>query len=119
MIKFNCRSSFLRPLLLATAVPVGLLTAGAMFAHAGTVTVTGANGASGTCGHAGGAGGAATATATTPGDPSNDATAQGGVGGAGSNLCRPPPRIPQGGRGRVSHGDRDWRKRRHRRKGFV
>jgi hypothetical protein len=41
-IKINRRSSFLRPLLV-TALPFGLLAAGAMSAQAGTVTVTGAN----------------------------------------------------------------------------
>src|ERR1700722_12687963 len=86
VIKFDRRSSFLRPLLV-TALPFGLLSAGAMSAHAGSVSVTGANGANGACGHGGGAGGAATAATTTPGNPSNDATAQGRLGGAGSSYC--------------------------------
>ena len=43
MIKVSRRSSFLRPLLV-TALPFGLLSAGAMSAHAGSVTATGANG---------------------------------------------------------------------------
>jgi PEP-CTERM motif-containing protein len=79
-------SAFWGRLLLA-ARPIGLLAVGAMSAHAGTVTVTGAIGAKGTCFDRGGAGGAATATTTTPGDPSNTARAQGGRGGVGSNAC--------------------------------
>ena len=80
-------SAFLRRRLFVTALPIGLLAAAATSAHAGSVTVTGANGANGSCGHAGGAGGSATATTTTPGDPSNTATAQGGKGGWGSSVC--------------------------------
>jgi hypothetical protein len=71
MIKINRRSSFLRRLLLATALPFGLLAAGAMSAHAGTVTVTGANG-----GTPGGTGQPATADAghlIPNSDPSNRA----------------------------------------------
>ena len=86
MIKINRRSSFLRPLLFA-ALPFGLLSTGAMSAHAGSVSVTGTNGANGRCLSRGGPGGVATATTTTPGDPSNTATAQGGRGGAGGNAC--------------------------------
>jgi hypothetical protein len=67
-------------LLLATALPFGLLAAGAMSAQAGSVTVTGANGQNYPMEDAGGA---ATATTTTPSDPSNTATATGGNGGAG------------------------------------
>ena len=100
MIKINRRRSFLRPLLLATALPFGLLAAGAMSAHAGSVTVTGANGANATPYHVPGAGGPATATTTTPSDPSNTATATGGNGGSDCYLgayrgCGPRP----GGRG--------------------
>jgi hypothetical protein len=100
MIKINRCSSLLRPLLLATAVPVGLLAAGAMSAHAGAVTVTGANGANATPYHLPGAGGSATATTTTPSDASNTATATGGNGGSDCYLgardgCGPHP----GGRG--------------------
>ena len=88
MIKINRWRSFLRPLL-ATALPFGLLAAGAMSAHAGSVTVTGANGANGAYpGDPGAGGGAATATATTamfPSDASNTATATGGNGGTGGN----------------------------------
>jgi PEP-CTERM motif len=79
MIKINRRNSFLRPLL-STALPFGLLVAGAISAHAGSVTVTGANGQNYPMEDAGGA---ATATTTTPSDPSNTATATGGNGGAG------------------------------------
>jgi PEP-CTERM motif len=80
-------SAFLRPLLFATVLLLALLAGGAMSAHAGSVTVTGANGANGRCLSRGGPGGAATATTTTPGDPSNHARAQGGPGGAGGNAC--------------------------------
>jgi len=69
-----------RRLMLAATLPSGLLTAGVMSAHAGSVTVTGANGQNYPVEDAGGA---ATATTTTPGDPSNTATATGGSGGAG------------------------------------
>ena len=81
MIKIN-RHHFVRLLLLATTLPFGLLAADARSAHAGTVTVTGANGANGGPGKPGGAGGSATAAATAI-DPSNSATATGGNGGAG------------------------------------
>ena len=77
MTKIDCHHS-VRRLLVATALPLGLLTAGAMAADAGVVSVTGANGT-----YPGGAGGDATADTTTPRDPSNDATAQGGAGGLG------------------------------------
>jgi hypothetical protein len=81
VISFHSRNS-LQSLLLATALPLGLLPADAMSAYAGTVTVTGANGATGAPGKPGSAGGAATATATSS-DPSNSATATGGNGGVG------------------------------------
>jgi hypothetical protein len=80
MIKIN-RHHFVQLLLLATALPFGLLAAGAMSAHAGTVTVTGANGRNTGLGTAG-AGGPATAATTTPSDPSNIAAATGGNGGS-------------------------------------
>jgi PEP-CTERM motif len=81
MIKINRRHSLsLWSLLLATALPFVFLAAGAMSAHAGTVTVTGANGRPGLNG--GTAGGSATATTNTPSDPSNTATATGGNGGS-------------------------------------
>jgi hypothetical protein len=79
MIKIN-RHHFVRLLLLATTLPFGLLAADAMSAHAGTVTITGANGATGAPGKPGGAGATATATSS---DPSNSATAIGGNGGPG------------------------------------
>jgi hypothetical protein len=81
MIKID-RPYSVRRLLLATALPLGLLAVGAMPAHAGIVTVTGLNGANGAQGKPGGAGGSATATATSS-DSSNSATATGGNGGAG------------------------------------
>ena len=87
MIKINRHHSMQR-LLLATALPFGLLAVGAMSAYADTVTVTGANGANGAPGKPGGAGGAATATATSS-DPSNSATAtagNGGIGGPGGDF---------------------------------
>jgi hypothetical protein len=79
VIKFDRRSSFLRPLLV-TALPFGLLSAGAMSAHAGSVSVTGANGVT--------PGGAAPPATADKGhlipnsDPSNTAEATGGNGGA-------------------------------------
>jgi hypothetical protein len=82
MIKFSLYHS-VRWLLLGTAMPFGLLAAGEMSVHAGTVTVIGANGANGGLNQPGGAGGSATATTTTPSDPSNSATATGGAGGTG------------------------------------
>jgi hypothetical protein len=91
-----CRAA--QRLLLATALPLGLVTLGAMSAHAGDVTVTGAHGAHGVNGHLGGPpatpggpGGAATATTTTPSDSSNTATAIGGKGGRGAveEYCTP------------------------------
>ena len=99
MNKFNCCRAAQR-LLVTTALPLGLLAAGVTFAHAGTVTVTGAPGAPGANGSSGrilspgspgGVGGAAVATTTTPSEPSNAATAQGGAGGAGGKggfACR-------------------------------
>ncbi len=81
MIK-NSRHYFVRLSLLATALPLGLLAADAMSAHAGTVTVTGANGAAGAQGKPGGAGAPAAATSTSS-DSSNSAMATGGIGGAG------------------------------------
>lgn len=81
MINFNCRSS-LRPLLFASALPLGCLVPGAMSAHAGTVTVTGANGANGHGYYLAGPGQSAAATTTTPSDQSNTATATGGTGGS-------------------------------------
>ena len=81
MLQRRRNRSPLQLLLIATALPLGLL-AGAISAHAGVVTVTGANGATGALGKPGGAGGAATATATSS-DPSNSATATGGNGGVG------------------------------------
>ncbi len=81
MIKNNCHHSVLW-LPFAIALPFGLLAAGAMSAHAGTVTVTGANGANGGAYSPAGAGGSATATTTTPSDLSNTATATGGNGGS-------------------------------------
>ena len=90
MIKIK-RHHFIRLLLLATALPFGLLAADAMSALAATVTVTGANGTNGAPGQPGGAGGSATATATSS-DPSNTATAtggNGGIGGAGGDYYRP------------------------------
>ena len=109
MIKINRRSSFLRPLLVA-ALPFGLLSAGAMSAHAGSVSVTGTHGANGTLsGHGGGAGGAATAATHHAGQYRRTTPRrQGGLGGAGGNLCPPGKSFPQGGRGRVGrrgHGD--------------
>jgi len=83
MIKINRRNSFLRPLLV-TALPFGLLAAGAMSAHAGAVTVTGANGANAVTYHLPGGGGSARAMTATPSDPSNTATATGGNGGSAS-----------------------------------
>jgi PEP-CTERM motif len=97
MIKINGHH-FVRLLLLATALPFGLLAADAMSAHAGTVTITGANGATGAPGKPGSAGGAATATATSS-DPSNSATATGGNGGVGGpgGLYYPPGAGGHGG----------------------
>ena len=105
MIKINRRSSFLRPLLV-TALPFGLLSAGAMSAHAGSVSVTGANGVT--------PGGAAPPATADEGhlipnsDPSNTAEATGGNGGAGGNgatirrcifHCPPAPPATAGGAG--------------------
>jgi hypothetical protein len=101
MTKIN-RHHCLGRLLLATALPFGLLAASEMSAHAGTATVTGANGANGGPRQPGGAGGTATATTTTPSDPLNTATATGGNGGAGGNGALPPYYIPLGGGG--GHG---------------
>jgi hypothetical protein len=81
MMSFHRRNSP-QSLLFAAALPFGLLADDAMSAHAGTVTVTGANGAIGALGKPGGAGGSATATATSSG-ASNSATATGGNGGLG------------------------------------
>jgi hypothetical protein len=72
----------LQRLLVTAALPLGMMAAAATPAHAGSVTVTGANGANGsTPGQSGGAGGSATATMTTSNVPSNSATATGGNGG--------------------------------------
>ena len=90
-------SAFWWRLLFATALPFGLLAAGAMSAHASVVTVTGANGANGA---PGGAGDSATATTTTPSDPSNTATASGGNGGSvcfSGRCVRPAARGGAGG----------------------
>jgi hypothetical protein len=79
--------AFLHRLLVATALPLGLMAAGAMPAYATSVSLTGANGANGACGNPGGAGQPATADAGNlipNSDPTNSATARGGNGGAGS-----------------------------------
>ena len=55
--------ALLQRLLIGAALPLGLMAAGSLGAHAGTVTVTGANSANGVYPAAGG--GPATATATT------------------------------------------------------
>jgi hypothetical protein len=86
-------------LLLATALPLTVLAAGAMSARAGVVTVTGANGVT--------PGGAAPPVTADEGhlipntDPSNTAEATGGNGGAGGNgatttrcLFHCPPALP-------------------------
>jgi hypothetical protein len=100
MIKIN-RHHYVRPLLVAIALPVGLLAAGAMSAHAGTVTIAGANGANGAQGKPGGAGAAATATSTSS-NSSNTATATGGNGGAGGPGGSGVDYLPRPGAG--GHG---------------
>ena len=100
MIKIK-RHHFIRLLLLATALPFGLLAANAMSAHAGTVTIAGANGANGAQGKPGGAGAAATATATSS-TSSNTATATGGNGGAGGPGGSGVDYLPRPGAG--GHG---------------
>ena len=83
MLHRGWNGTSLRLLLFATAPPLVLLTGGAAPAHAGSVTVTGANGANEKPYYlSAGAGGSATATTTTPSDPSNTATATGGNGGS-------------------------------------
>jgi hypothetical protein len=90
MIKINRHHSVQR-LLLATALPLGLLAAVTIPAYAGVVTVTGGWGTYGSCGSPGGAGGPAFAATTTPGDASNTATAQGGHSGQGGAACTTLP----------------------------
>jgi hypothetical protein len=102
MIRIS-RHHFLRRLLVATTLPLGLLAAGAMSAHAGVVTVTGANGANGAPYHSPGAGSAATATTTTPSDLSNIATATGGNGGSWACSGSPCNVGGSGGAGGAAH----------------
>ncbi len=73
--------SFLRRLLVTTALPLALTIGGAGVATAAVVTVVGADGANGV-GGPGLPGGDASAIAVTS-DPSNTAIATGGAGGAG------------------------------------
>ncbi len=65
MSKVSYRALLLRPLLFATALPLGWLAEGAAPAYAGVVSVTGANGAWGSYGQPAGAGGSATADLAT------------------------------------------------------
>ena len=86
---------FVRHLLLSTALPLALMTAGAVGVRAEVVTVVGVNGANGADGvsppgdpngQPGGDGEAAHADAgnlVPNSDPLNQATATGGAGGAG------------------------------------
>jgi hypothetical protein len=97
-----CSAFWWRPLL-STALPFGLLVAGAISAQAGSVTVTGANGANGTnASHGGGTGASASAVTTTPTELSNTADATGGAGGQGQcyiTSCSPPAYPGAGGAG--------------------
>jgi PEP-CTERM motif len=81
--------SFLTRLLLTTALPLALMTAGAAGVRAATVivpTIPGSlDGANGASGEPGGDGQLAFAFAGADSDPLNSATATGGNGGAGGN----------------------------------